>query len=264
MKPLRLICFSSLVTAAMAWFPKIPADDTIGRSNNRQSISQQLIDLGAGNVRQINGQLSYVHLKGSRFTDDAADLLAGQRSLVFLSLAQTPITDATLRIVCDLGQLKWLFLDHTKITDQAAVGLGKLSNLRTLSLAGCELTDKTFSHVSWPRLHTLDLSESRISDTTVGRLSGHQTIQNLNLSQTGVTDRCMNDLVTMPKITRLNLAGTKITDAGFAKLKSLGNLRELDVTGTQVTASAILGFSAQHPECLIHGPKLAIDSLAHH
>ena len=60
------------------------------------SRAEQLRALGAEHVREIDGRLSYVNLKDSRFSDDTASLIADQQSIVFLSVAGTSITDMTL------------------------------------------------------------------------------------------------------------------------------------------------------------------------
>ncbi len=82
-----------------------------------ESRAQQLRSLGAENVREIDGELLYVKPKDSRFSDDAASMIEDQQSIVFLSVAQTPITGTTLRSICKLKQMKWLFLDSSKVTD---------------------------------------------------------------------------------------------------------------------------------------------------
>ncbi|QDT38363.1 leucine-rich repeat domain-containing protein [Stratiformator vulcanicus] len=229
--------------------------------NANPSRAEQLRSLGAENIREIDGELSYVNLKDSRFSDDSAFLIEDQQSIVFLSVARTSSTDKTLSTICGLNILKWLFLDGTKITDEAAVKLQDLKNLRTLSVSGTAVTDKTFAKCSWKTIHTLVVSDTEITDATVKSLSKLTTLHHLDLSGTSITDDCIDSLIAIKSLTHLDLSDTKITDAGFAKLMVLSELRELEVAGTEVTIAAIAAFNAKRPNCLIHGPKAKDDNV---
>lgn len=219
------------------------------------SRTEQLRLLGADNIRVVDGHLSYLDLKDSQFSDDAASLIEDQQSLVFLSVARTSITDRTLSIICRLKQLKWLFLDSTRITDGSAEKFRDLANLRTLSVAHTSVSDKTFARCSWKNIRTLVLADTNITDATVKSVSRLTTIRHLNLSGTFVTDDCAPSLLALRNLTRLNLSHTQVTAAGLAKLTDLPNLRELDVRGTAVTATAVETFRTKRPNCRIRGPK---------
>jgi Leucine-rich repeat (LRR) protein len=67
--------------------------------------------------------------------------LAALKSLVWLNLHETPVTDAGLKGLAGLTSLKALFLSATEVSDVGLKELAALKNLRILHLQYTDVTD---------------------------------------------------------------------------------------------------------------------------
>ena len=86
-----------------------------------------------------------------------------------------------------------------------------------------------------PKLTTLSLSGSPITDAGLKAIEGLTQLENFDLSYTKVTDAWLKHLRGLTRLKRLNLHSTKLSDTGMQSLKGLVNLRELRVSYNQVS-----------------------------
>jgi len=132
-------------------------------------------------------------------------------------------------------------LHHTKVNDADLEELRLLApRLRSLTLSGTGITDAGMKSIgSLPMLQILILNETRISDNGVQQLQRLTEMRQLSLYHTHVTDAGLGFLKGMSNLTDLTLSGPKITDQGLMQLTGLRNLRKLTLSGTGVTKTGV-------------------------
>lgn len=86
-----------------------------------------------------------------------------------------------------------------------------------------------------PRLSSLTLGHTKITDAGVKNFSHVVLLRRLDLNGTKITDAGMEALKALTVLQDLNLSTTAISDVGAAKLAGLKNLITLDLSGTAVT-----------------------------
>ena len=100
--------------------------------------------------------------------------------------------------------------------------------------------------------HSVDLSESEVSDETLKFLAHQTSLQEVDLSHTAITDNGIEHLAQITSLNKLWLDKTKVTDSCISKLKEMRNLRKLSLSGTDVTESEVKKIKAEFPqECKI-------------
>lgn len=102
-----------------------------------------------------------------------------------------------------------------------------------------------------PQLVTVDLSATKITDTSVAALAGAENLRLVRLAETEITDGAIESLLELPALESLNLYGTRVTDAGVSKLSALTSLKRLYLWRTAVTPVAITALQKALPDCEI-------------
>jgi hypothetical protein len=121
--------------------------------------------------------------------------------------------------------------------ERLGVAIRELPDLRALSFWRTTLPEGALGKLvpSSPRLTYLGLGETEIGDdeviAVVARLPN---VEQLILSETDVTDRSLGAVAQLKHLSTLRLQNTRITDAGLARLRGLP-LTDLDVGLTLVT-----------------------------
>lgn len=91
-----------------------------------------------------------------------------------------------------------------------------------------------------PKLTSLDLSHTRITDEGLLHLKSATQIEDLNLFYAEqITDQGMNAIKGWNRLKRLNLRGTQISDGTLAIVGTLTGLQSLDVAYTQITDNGL-------------------------
>lgn len=74
---------------------------------------------------------------------------------------------------------------------------------------------------SFPKLQSLSLAHTRITDEGLREVATLSTLEHLDLSgDPGVTDAGLNHLAALPRLQMLTLSGTRVTDGGVQKLRA--------------------------------------------
>lgn len=125
-----------------------------------------------------------------------------------------------------------------------------LLNFTAVSLRGT-LDDDGFKKITPVLAHlvTVDLSATKITDSSVALLAASKDLRLVRLAETAVTDAAIDTLVKLPSLESINLYGTKVTDAGIAKLAELPELKHLYLWQTPVTPEAIKALQQKLPGC---------------
>jgi uncharacterized membrane protein len=118
-----------------------------------------------------------------------------------------------------------------------------------LSLAGANLSDDHLKPLQQlgPRVKSLNLARTPISDAGIAVLSACTNIETLHLEGTKVTDASMEAIAKLPRLAYLNLNGTAVTDAGVARIAACKSLKNLYVADTTVTLEAAIKLQDASP-----------------
>jgi hypothetical protein len=100
-------------------------------------------------------------------------------------------TDDDMLHVGALRSLYWLDLDDTSVTNSGLVHLHGLEGLRMLGIVNSQyISDDGMVHLSkLHSLHALDLSSTPITDTGLQLLTDLESLQKLTLTETRISDR---------------------------------------------------------------------------
>lgn len=197
---MRLGFLAFLACAAFAGDVKV--DDT-----------QWIVDLGGSVVRNTQGRLTGVSLRG------------------------TWVGDTDLRRLIELTELSSLDLSLTHITDQGMQEIKNLRGITDLNLYFTEyVTDEGVSAIKdWKKLRKLNLHGTKASDTALEHVAGIVTLESLNVGSTLMTDVGLERLTQLPNLKELSMGGNELGDAGLQALRQMPGLTYLDLSGRQGT-----------------------------
>jgi len=109
---------------------------------NRGAVAHRI----AVNTHAIEVNLS---LRGSKVGDAELELLGDlAKSLVWLNLSRTSVTDSGLSSLVGLGELRRLHLAQTEVGDDGLASVGALGKLEYLNLFGSKVTDAGLEHLA--------------------------------------------------------------------------------------------------------------------
>ena len=119
-----------------------------------------------------------------------------------------------------------------------------------VSLRG-NLDDAAFAKVAplYPQLVEVDLSATKVTDSSIGKLSAATNLRKIRLAETAITDAALETLAKLPKLESINLYGTKVTNEGIMKLAALPNLKSLYLWQTDVSPETIAALKVKLPKC---------------
>ncbi|HXJ41300.1 MAG TPA: hypothetical protein VNH18_18605 [Bryobacteraceae bacterium] len=199
---MRVQFLSLLIFAASAFAADTKTLDT-----------QWVVDLGGSVIRDTQGHVSGVNLRG------------------------TWVGDTDLRRLTELPDLSSLDLSLTRITDQ---GMSEIKNLRGItefSLYFAEyITDEGIAAIKdWKKLRKLNLRGTKIGDTGLEHIAGLTALESLNVGSTLMTDVGLERLTTLTRLKELSMGGNELGDAGLQALRQMHGLIYLDLSGRQGT-----------------------------
>ncbi len=160
-------------------------------------------------------------------TDSELSKLQGRKNLKKLYASDSQITSAGLKYLSQL-QLTELDLNYGHIA--SVDDLGSITTLEALGLASNNVTSIAGLR-PLKNLKKLDLSDTKISDQSLGDLAPLVNLTSLNLARTKITDAAINHVLPLKKLTSLDLSDTEITAAATRKLAAFRSLKALMLTG---------------------------------
>ena len=102
-----------------------------------------------------------------------------------------------------------------------------------------------------PKLKTISLWETQVTDASLKNLIGLSNLGNVVFPPEQITDAGLVHLKGLTNLHRLDLSKSQITDAGLQHLKGWTNLEDLHIDRTQVTAAAAEELQRALPNCKI-------------
>lgn len=134
-----------------------------------------------------------IKLDGCAVKPEELAILAKFTGLWGISLNQTNADNSVVAVLAKLPTLRQVYMRESKITDAAIAEFAKFRELLTLDVGVMPLTDAAFKGVVLPK------------------------VTSLSLHRTGVTDAVLGDLVRQPALTFANVWKTGVTKEGIAK-----------------------------------------------
>lgn len=115
-------------------------------------------------------------------------------------------------------------------------------------LCGCGASDETLVQIGGlPRLESLNVSYTKITDDGLANLAGLMELRSLRLWNTRVTDTGFAKLRRLTKLRSLSLAETRVTDAALRQMSCYPELQELNLSETQISDAALDEFRRRRP-----------------
>ena len=137
---------------------------------------------------------------------------------------------------------KYTFFERWLATKSLSV-LANMPKLQTLNLRDTKISDKGLkSLVKLKGLKKLDLSECNspgVSSDSGATFAQIPSLESLNLWATNFTDEGVKELATLSKLTWLNLDNTKVTDRGVQAIESMNQLTWIHLGKTKVTDGVV-------------------------
>ena len=152
------------------------------------------------------------------------------------------LEDLLARIAAE-SSLKSLDLKRVFVTDEGLGQIGKMTTLEELLIPdGSLVTDAGVAHLAllW-NLKDVEITKSRISDSSLILLSGLPRIEHISLQWNHFSDRGLAGLQGRRtlKLLWIGLGNLEFTDAGLRGLEGFQKLEVLGIQGSHVTASGL-------------------------
>jgi hypothetical protein len=175
--------------------------------------AQWIEDLGGSVVRNPQGQITGVALRG------------------------TWVADADLKRLTQLPDLTSIDLSLTHITDQGMQEIKSLPAIEELNLYYTEyVTDEGIAAIKdWKHLKRLNLHGTKVGDTGLEHIAGIKTLESLDVGSTLMTDVGLERLTNLLNLRQLTMGGNELGDAGLQALRQMPGLTYLDLSGRQGT-----------------------------
>jgi hypothetical protein len=137
-----------------------------------------------------------------------------------LSLCRSEVTDAGLARLAGCKSLGWIDLSFTIVSDDGLKHLAANSGLKQLFLEGTKVTAASLPAItSFKRLEQLDLSQLPIRDDDLAALTPLKSLKTLYLTGCPVTDAGLEHLRGLKQLEELDTGGTQVTADGRKKLR---------------------------------------------
>ncbi|MDR3636040.1 MAG: hypothetical protein P4L84_19715 [Isosphaeraceae bacterium] len=134
----------------------------------------------------------------------------------------------------------------TEFTDEDLKAIETFPRLRSLDLMGTRVTDagvsRLVSHLG--ALQTLDLMGTKVTDAVLEPIGRLKTLRGLGLHGTFVTNAGMERVGMMETLERVNLGDTGVTDDGLRRLRGLTRLRVLGLEATGISDEGLRSLRA--------------------
>ncbi len=193
------------------------------------SFALLLYAVSASGETALNDDTQWITDLGGTVVRDAQGTVTG------ISLRGTWVTDTDLRRLNRYPALKVLDLSLTHITDG---GMQEIKNLRSITdfnLYFAEyVTDEGVAAIKdWKLLKRLNLHGTKAGDSALEHIAGLTLLESLDVGSTLMTDVGLERLTSLTNLRALTMGGNELGDAGLQALRQMPNLTYLDLSGRQ-------------------------------
>jgi len=201
--------------------------------------TQWISELGGSVMRNAQGQVTGINLRGTWVEDTDLRRLKEFTHLNALDLSLTHITDGGMQEIKNLRgiiDLNLYFAEY--VTDEGVAAIKEWKQLKRLNLHGTKAGDSALEHISGlTALETLDVGSTLMTDVGLERLTMLTNLKELTMGGNELGDAGLQALRQMPNLTYLDLSGRQgndknvwsiaMSNVGLQAVLTLKNLREL-------------------------------------
>jgi len=143
--------------------------------------------------------------------DDTGLLTIAHLPLQELWLQSTNITDLSAATISGFRSLEFLAINATSLTDHFLEEVQSLPVLKNLGLRGSKVTGAGMQFLSrHPKIEKLDVYSTEVDDAGVESLTSSKSITDLGLSMTKVPNQVFVHLDRLPNLSRADLSGNSL------------------------------------------------------
>lgn len=196
------------------------------------------------------------------FRDEDAEFLSNLSDVVELTVDRTALTGVGLSKIGPLNNLRLLSARDTKATT-FPVELGASNpKLRSLDLSGSPISDlPNNAFEAFDALESINLSRTSIADADLESLSLAKSLKEVNLANTDITSESITSITKIKGLVKLNLSNTKIDELSQLETASLPDLRQLNLMGTAVSKAELNRLTLAMPDVQILDEYGVVDVL---
>ena len=126
--------------------------------------------------------------------------------------------------------------------------LPRLGTVTTLAVTSVALSRLDLDAIyECKTIRELTLHGCQFEDRTLGSLAQFPRLESLNLGMSNVSDAAIPSILGQPHLHSLYVHGTDITDLGLTRLQALPNLQRMTLSRHVINQEAIEAFSQQKP-----------------
>lgn len=195
-------------------------------------------DVGLEHLQRLESVRSLSLFYCDYITDTAIIYLKGWQHLEDLNLEGTDVTSRVFEHLGAITSLRSLRVGMSRVEDEGFENLAPLISLERLAFGGAKMSGRALSLLPLlPALRHLEIGGLQrtdsglwgveLNDFNLSNLAVLTTLESLDLSDSKVTDSGLEKLAPLTGLKELNLNGTAITAAGLSSLKALPELRTL-------------------------------------
>jgi uncharacterized protein (TIGR03067 family) len=204
-------------------------------------------------LNKLDGLTSLTFESCPKITAAAFRDLSRFPMLTSVSTSYSPVDDAATEEIAKLKTLEWVDLRGAKITDKSLATLSKVRTLKNIWLSDSDVTATGIKLLNaLPDLEILWLQNMPAADAALGELNLPK-LKSLNLAKSSVTDEGLGKLPVLPALQDLTLSGPKVTDAGLKHFQKQPNLESVWLDETKVSKAAVEELKKLKPKLSIRG-----------
>lgn len=203
----------------------------------------ELNGTGLGSLKGAQ-KLESLLVSGHPVTDECIEHLTKVKSLQQLTLRDTKITDAGIRLLEAHPGLQEIEITHSPLRGGGLSNLAELPALTRLTLNGIGFTDAALDRLRGTKLTGLIVQNTPTSDRGLAAIGEILGLKELDLSGTRMTDAGMAHVGRLEHLADLRLARTDLIGTGLTHLKARPALVVLDLTDTLVTDAVLADLNA--------------------
>lgn len=133
----------------------------------------------------------------------------------------------------------FVYASASTIKDEHLKLFAKMPELKTLSLGKTQITGEGLKDLNCPKLRSLLLFDTQVTDAAVMKLPALPALETLSLAGTSIDGRCLEHVAGYTSLTALELQNTKVTDSSLAPLSALKALSRLELKNSAITDAGL-------------------------
>ncbi len=174
--------------------------------------------------------------------DRAIDALVKLRSVGFLNLSQTQITNEQLQRLAAIPRTRHLQVQSTLIGDAGVKHLPRFKGLKGLSLTRTLVSDEGLEAVGQlTDLEYFELESPNVEGSGVAHIANLTKLNELQFSGPSVTNEWIRHVAVLPSLEWVELHSTRVDDGAIPFMSGWKNVQKLYLNKNRFTTEALHG-----------------------